>query len=123
MNWLLFNQTYLGKEYLDNHLIELQLNGGTPENFESSTSLLEATEIAKRNKGDIIIITTDEGYIVEVVNNEKSAIVIDDSEYKKHFPVTEEIDQFIKENGGNARDALNVALARLEILKRKLKTI
>ena len=27
---------------------------------------------------------------------------------------TEKIDKFIAENGGNARDALNVALARLE---------
>lgn len=31
--------------------------------------------------------------------------------------ITEQIDKFIAENGGNTRDALNVALARLEASK------
>jgi hypothetical protein len=33
--------------------------------------------------------------------------------------VSEQIDQFIAENGGNTRDALNVALTRLEVLEAK----
>lgn len=37
--------------------------------------------------------------------------------------VTEEINRFIAENGGNIRDALNVALARLEDEKRKNKIL
>lgn len=36
--------------------------------------------------------------------------------------VSEQIDQFIAENGGNERDALNVALARLEQATRLLKS-
>ena len=34
--------------------------------------------------------------------------------------VSEQIDQFIAENGGNTRDALNVALARLEAALNKV---
>lgn len=34
--------------------------------------------------------------------------------------VSEQIDQFIAENGGNTRDALNVALARIEQMEMKL---
>lgn len=37
--------------------------------------------------------------------------------------VLEKINQFIAENGGNERDALNVALARLEAAERILKQI
>lgn len=35
--------------------------------------------------------------------------------------VSEQIDQFIAENGGNARDALNVALVRLYLAKKKIE--
>jgi hypothetical protein len=34
--------------------------------------------------------------------------------------VSEQIDQFIAENGGNTRDALNVALTRLETALNKV---
>jgi len=34
--------------------------------------------------------------------------------------VSEQIDQFIAENGGNTRDALNVALTRLEAALNKV---
>lgn len=34
--------------------------------------------------------------------------------------VSEQIDQFIAENGGNTRDALNVALTRLELALNKV---
>lgn len=34
--------------------------------------------------------------------------------------VSEQIDQFISENGGNTRDALNVALTRLEAALNKV---
>ena len=34
--------------------------------------------------------------------------------------VTKQLNQFIAENGSNARDALNVALARLAVAERKL---
>ena len=34
--------------------------------------------------------------------------------------VSEQIDQFIAENGGNTRDALNVALCRLEAALNKV---
>lgn len=36
--------------------------------------------------------------------------------------VSEEINKFIEENGGNARDALNVALARLWLAEQKVHT-
>lgn len=37
--------------------------------------------------------------------------------------VSEQIDQFIAENGGNTRDALNVALTRLEQMEMKLAAV
>lgn len=37
--------------------------------------------------------------------------------------VTEQIDQFIAQNGGNTRDALNVALARLRFTEKRLNDI
>ena len=37
--------------------------------------------------------------------------------------VSEQLDQFIAENGGNARDALNVALARLTDVEIKLNAL
>jgi len=37
--------------------------------------------------------------------------------------VSEQIDSFIEQNGGNCRDALNVALARLEIMEAALDRI
>jgi hypothetical protein len=33
---------------------------------------------------------------------------------------TEQIDNFIAENGGNTRDALNIALAKIELLQNRL---
>lgn len=39
---------------------------------------------------------------------------------KTGMSITEKIDQFIAENGGNTRDALNVALARLEAAEAKI---
>ena len=35
--------------------------------------------------------------------------------------VSEQIDAFIEQHGGNCRDALNVALARLDLAEAKLK--
>ena len=37
--------------------------------------------------------------------------------------ISEQIDQFIAENGGNTRDALNVALTRLEQMEMKLAAV
>ena len=37
--------------------------------------------------------------------------------------VSEKLNKFIAENGGNARDALNVALARLELSDARLESI
>ena len=37
--------------------------------------------------------------------------------------VSQQIDQFIEQNGGNARDALNVALARLDAARSILQQI
>lgn len=37
--------------------------------------------------------------------------------------ISEQIDQFITENGGNTRDALNVALARLELALNQVLTL
>lgn len=37
--------------------------------------------------------------------------------------VSEQINQFIAENGGNTRDALNVALTRLEQMEMKLAAV
>ena len=37
--------------------------------------------------------------------------------------VSEKINQFIAENGGNERDALNVALARLELATEQLECL
>jgi len=37
--------------------------------------------------------------------------------------VAQQIDQFIAENGGNTRDALNVALTRLEQMEMKLAAV
>lgn len=37
--------------------------------------------------------------------------------------VSEQIDQFIAENGGNTRDALNVALARLDLAQREIQSL
>jgi len=37
--------------------------------------------------------------------------------------VSEQIDQFIAENGGNTRDAINVALTRLEQMEMKLAAV
>ena len=39
------------------------------------------------------------------------------------MPVSEKINQFIQENGGNERDALNIALARLEVAERVFRQI
>lgn len=40
----------------------------------------------------------------------------------ERLTVSQQIDQFIAENGGNERDALNVALARLEQATRLLES-
>lgn len=37
--------------------------------------------------------------------------------------VSDKLNQFIAENGGNERDALNVALARLEVAEKALRQI
>ena len=37
--------------------------------------------------------------------------------------VSQQIDQFIAENGGNERDALNVALARLELANNTINAL
>lgn len=37
--------------------------------------------------------------------------------------ISEQIDQFIAENGGNTRDALNVALERLKQMEMKLTAV
>ena len=41
----------------------------------------------------------------------------------RKMSVSEQIDQFIAENGGNTRDALNVALTRLEQMEMKLAAV
>lgn len=37
--------------------------------------------------------------------------------------ITQDIDKFINDYGGNARDALNIALARIYLLEDKIKRI
>lgn len=54
---------------------------------------------------------------------ERRARLADSGERKREMNVTEELNQVISENGGSARDALNVTLARLQEARTTLEEI